>query len=177
MKSVEDAQYHDESHGGDGHSHHGDGGDDVNGVGGFLREYVASRYVEWKVHRRLLCLFLEQLVDALNIIERVVHEEAQFGDDTQLVAYACAKLVADGLLVGCDVAENLVSLLRREHAEVSGENAEVGRHAATCYADHYAVHGASLRLEDKAQLLLEQACYTVLSCFLHKNCCLYEKFK
>ena len=114
-------------------------------------------------------LLLQELVDAVQIVEGVVDEEAKFGDDAQLVVYTLSQFVADGLLVGIDVLQQLFPLFRREYAEIRRADAEVGAYLHTCDTDQYAVHHACLRLEDARQLLLEEACYAVLSCFLHNS--------
>ena len=103
----------------------------------------------------------------LDIVERVVNEEAQLGYDAQLVAHACSQLVAYGLFTGVDVLHYLIALVGREDAEISCADAEVGRHATLGHAHHHAVHHSCLRLEDEAKLLLQQSRYSVLSCFLH----------
>lgn len=52
-------------------------------------------------------LLLQELVNAVQIVEGVVDEEAKFGDDAQLVVYTLPQFVADGLLVGIDVLQQL----------------------------------------------------------------------
>ena len=54
-------------------------------------------------------LLLQELVDAVQIVEGVVDEEAKFGDDAQLVVYTLPQFVADGLLVGIDIRVTLTS--------------------------------------------------------------------
>ena len=63
-------------------------------------------------------LLLQELVDAVQIVEGVVDEEAKFGDDAQLVVYTLPQFVADGLLVGIDVLQQLFPLFRWEYAEI-----------------------------------------------------------
>ena len=47
--------------------------------------------------------FLQQLVNVLDIVKRVVDEEAQLGDNSQLVSHARTQFVAYGFLVSRDV--------------------------------------------------------------------------
>ena len=50
---------------------------------------------------RILPSLLQQLVDVVYIVERVVEEEAQLGDDAQLVAHTLAEVIAyRGLVAG-----------------------------------------------------------------------------
>ena len=71
-------------------------------------------------------LFLEELIDVLNVIERVVDEEAQLGDDAQLVAHPCTQFVTDGLFVLLDILHQLLTSLTGEDAQVSGTHTQVG---------------------------------------------------
>ena len=91
-----------------------------------------------------------------NIIQRVVYEELQLGDDTQLLTYSGAQLVTHLLLVVIDVLYNLLGLLTGEYTQVSTTDTEVGTDAASAYTNQYASHGAGLLLEDVAQLLLDE---------------------
>ena len=71
-------------------------------------------------------LFLQQLVDMVDIVERVVDKETQLGNDTQLVADPRAQLIPDGLCVGVHVLDDLLAFLRGEHAQVSRAYAQFG---------------------------------------------------
>src|SRR3712207_433778 len=176
MKSVENAQYDDQSHRRHGHAYHRNDGDNVDGIGLFLGKQIASRYVKRKIHRFFLNekdkssprrLLLQQLVNALYVVQTVVDEEAQLRNDTQLIAHSLAQIVAYGLLVGDDVLEYLLTFIAGENAQIGGANAEVGTYFHPGDAHHDAVHHAGLTLKNGRQLLLQQARYTILSCFLH----------
>ena len=80
----------------------------------------------------------------LQVIQTVVQEEAELWNDAQLVSHLSAQVEADGLLVGIDILQNLLTLLRWEHAEVSGADAEVWTHSYLGYTYHHAVHHAGL---------------------------------
>jgi len=60
------------------------------------------------------------------VVEGVVDEELQFGDDAELVAYAVAQFEADAALVVVEVLDDLRGLLRGEDADVGPGDAEVG---------------------------------------------------
>ena len=162
VETVEHAEHNDQCHGGHGNAHHRNHGDDVDGVGGLLREEVAAGYIEGKGH-----LLLQEFVNMVDVVEGVVDEEAQFGDDAHLVADARAQLVADGLHVRVDVLDDFLAALAGEYAQVGGADAQVGRYLGARNADHDAVHGARLLLKNLCQFLLQQAGNLVLSCFLH----------
>jgi hypothetical protein len=66
---------------------------------------------------RFLLLLFQQVVDVLDIVERVVDEELQFGDDAELVALERTQLVADGACLRVDVVEQFLCPGRREDAE------------------------------------------------------------
>ena len=60
---------------------------------------------------RILPSLLQQLVDVVDIVELVVEEEAQLGDDAQLVAHTLAEVIAYRGLVAGDGGDYLVGLL------------------------------------------------------------------
>ena len=60
---------------------------------------------------RILPSLLQQLVDVVDIVERVVEEEAQLGDDAQLVAHTLAEVIAYRGLVAGDGGDYLIGLL------------------------------------------------------------------
>ena len=112
-------------------------------------------------------LLLQQFVDVLDIVKRVVDEEAQFGNDAHLVSDACSKFVADGLFVRVDVFYQLLRTVGGEDAQIGSADAQVGRDADTCHRNHHAVHHPRLALEYLGKLLLEKPRNAILSCFLH----------
>ena len=102
----------------------------------------------------------------LHVVEAVVDEELEFGDDAQLFADTCAKLVAHLSLVGVDVLHDFLGPLAGEDAEIDAALAEVWADAADTDADQHASHGTGLPLEDVAQLLLDEPGYFILTgCF------------
>ena len=101
-----------------------------------------------------------------HIVQAVVNEELEFGDDAELFADAGAEFVAHLSLVGVDVLHYLLCPFAREDAEIDAAHAQVGADAAHTHAHQHPSHRTCLLLEDVAQFLLNEACYLVLSgCF------------
>ena len=96
----------------------------------------------------------QQLVDVLDIVQRVVYEEAQFWNDAQLLAQTLAKVESHGLHVGIDILQQFLSTCGREDAQVDGSHTEVGTDAYVGHRDEHPVGGLRLTLEDLTQLLL-----------------------
>lgn len=112
-------------------------------------------------------LAAEKAVDVFDVVERVVKEEAQFGNDAQLVAQSCAELVSDSFLVLSDVFQDFFTFLRREDAQIGCADAEVWRYFGACDADDDAVCHSRLALENLCEFLLYQSCYAIFSGILH----------
>ena len=91
--------------------------------------------------------FLQQLVNVLDIIKRVIDKEAQLGDNSQLVSHARTQFVAYGFLVSRDVLYQFFRLLGRKYAQICRADAKVGTDAAARNAHHRAPHASCLRLE------------------------------
>ena len=106
-----------------------------------------------------------------HIVEAVIDEELQLGDDAELLADAGAKLVAHMTLVRVDVLHDFLCPFAREDAEIDAAHAQVGADAADADAHQHASHRACLLLEDVAQLLLDESGYLVLSGCFHFDCC------
>ena len=101
-----------------------------------------------------------------HIVQAVVNEELEFGDDAELFADASAEFIADLSLVRVDVLHYLLGFLAWEDAEIDAADAQVGTDAASADAHQHASHRTCLLLEDVAQLLLYEASNLVLSgCF------------
>ena len=101
-----------------------------------------------------------------DIIQAIIDEELEFGDDAELLADASAEFVANLTLVGVDVLHDFLCLLAGEYAEIDAADAQVGADAASADAHQYASHRTCLLLENVAQLLLNESGYFVLSgCF------------
>ena len=101
-----------------------------------------------------------------DIIQAIIHEELEFGDDAELLADAGAEFVANLTLVGVDILHDFLCLLAWEDAEIDAADTQVGADAASADAHQYASHRTCLLLENVAQLLLNESGYFVLSgCF------------
>ena len=97
VEAVEHGERDHQGHGCHDNADNGDGADDVDGVGRLLGEEVAAGDVKREIHfadelftdlQFTDLLLLQQLIDAVDIVERVVDEEAQLGNDAQLVSHA-----------------------------------------------------------------------------------------
>ena len=112
-------------------------------------------------------LLIEQLVDVVHVVKRVVKEELQLWDDAQLMALQFAKLepYLRGMLI--DIAQHFFSPLRRKNAEVCLGHTEVGTDAHDADADEEVACLASLCLKNVAQVFLYETSYFVLSCCFH----------
>ena len=110
---------------------------------------------------------LQEFIDVFNVIQRVIDKELQFGDDSQLLSHACAQFVANLFLIVIDVLHNLLGAFAGEYTQVSTTDAKVGTYAAGAYTNQHTTHGASLFLENIAQLLLNESGNLILSCCFH----------
>ena len=107
MKAVKTREYANHSHRGERHTSDGDARNDVDGVVSLFRKEITTGDKEGEIHSAWRAsLLLEQFVDVFDIIERIVDEEFQFGDDAQLMAHALTQLEAHRLYVGVDVGHD-----------------------------------------------------------------------
>lgn len=90
-----------------------------------------------------------------NIVQRVVNEETQLRDDTQLVANPRAQLIAYLFLVLVDILHNLLAPFAGEDAQVCRADAQVRTHPHPCHTHHHPMHATGLLLENHTQLLLQ----------------------
>ena len=93
----------------------------------------------------------------INVIQRVVYEEFQLGDDTQLLTHAGSQLVAHLLLVVVDVLHNLLCPFAGEYTQVGAADTKVGADATGTHTNQYSSHSAGLLLKDITQFLLNQS--------------------
>ncbi len=102
----------------------------------------------------------------LHIVQAVVHEELELGDDAELFADAGAELIADLPHIGVDVLHYFLGPLAWEDAEVAAAHAHVGTDAASTHAHQHPSHRTCLLLKNVAEFLLNESRYLVLSgCF------------
>ena len=107
MEAVETREYANHSHRGERHTSDGDARNDVDGVVSLFRKEITTGDKEGEIHSAWRAgLLLEQFVDVFDIIERIVDEEFQFGDDAQLMAHALTQFEAHRLYVGVDVGHD-----------------------------------------------------------------------
>ena len=110
---------------------------------------------------------VEETVDILGVVEAVIDEELELGDDAELVARALSQLVAYLAHVGVDVITYLLCTLTGEDAQVAAADAHIGADAAGGDGDEDTLGGLCLSLEDIAQLLLDEAGDFILSGRFH----------
>ena len=145
-----------------GNTTHGDARDDIDGCMRLLRNEVSLGYVEGKRH-----LLFQQIVNVLDIVERIVEEELQFRNDTKLMTFERTQLVTNGTCLFVHVLQDFLCTIRREHAQVCLCHTEVGAHAHHTHRDQQTMCLASLFLENCAQILLNQSSNLILSCCFH----------
>ena len=103
----------------------------------------------------------------LNVVERIVDKESEFGSFAKLIAHTLCKLVTHAAGTVVDALNDFVGTLRGENAEVGAGDAQVGLHAHCAHRHQHTAHLSSLHTENLAKLLLEEACYFLLSCSFH----------
>ena len=85
-------------------------------------------------------LLLQESVDVFEIVQAIVYEELEFGDDAELMAHALAEFKSNGWDITVDVCHNLFAALRREHAEIGAADAHVGANVALAHRNERACH-------------------------------------
>ena len=98
VEPVENRQHNDKRHGAHRHANQRNARNDIYNVVRFFRKQVAASYKCRQVHCRKR-LFFKQFLDVFKIVERVVDEEIQLGNDAHLIVNAVAQLKADFLAV------------------------------------------------------------------------------
>ena len=85
-------------------------------------------------------LLLQESVDVFEIVQAIVYEELEFGDDAELMAHALAEFKTNGWDIAVDVGHNLFAALRGEHAEIGAADAHVGADVALAHRNECACH-------------------------------------
>ena len=85
-------------------------------------------------------LLLQESVDVFEIVQAIVYEELEFGDDAELMAHALAEFKTNGWDIAVDVGHNLFAALRGEYAEIGAANAHVGADVALAHRNECACH-------------------------------------
>ncbi len=114
MEAIEDTQHDDQSHGSHRHPYHRNGTDDIDDVRTLLGEEVSASDKERKIHLTFYLytlLLFQEFINALKIVKAIVQEETKFRDDTQLISHFLAQVIANGLLAGIDILQNLLTSL------------------------------------------------------------------
>ena len=82
----------------------------------------------------LFISLLQQLVNFLKIVERVVEEEAEVGDYSDLTLYPVAKFKSDLAFLFVYAFKYLHSFFRREDGDMCSADTEVGTYFDVCNA-------------------------------------------
>ena len=93
--------------------------------------WIPIANLRWVVSRR--SLLLQESVDVFEIVQAIVYEELEFGDDAELMAHALAEFKTNGGDIAVDVGDNLIATLRGEHAEIGAADAHVGADVALAH--------------------------------------------
>lgn len=85
-------------------------------------------------------LLLQESVYVFEIVQAIVYEELEFGDDAELMAHALAEFKSNGWDITVDVCHNLFAALRGEDAEIGAADAHVGANVALAHRNERACH-------------------------------------
>ena len=100
--------------------------------------WIPIANLRWVVSRR--SLLLQESVDVFEIVQAIVYEELEFGDDAELMAHALAEFKTNGWDIAVDVGHNLFAALRGEHAEIGAADAHVGADVALAHRNERTSH-------------------------------------
>ena len=100
--------------------------------------WIPIANLRWVVSRR--SLLLQESVDVFEIVQAIVYEELEFGDDAELMAHALAEFKTNGWDIAVDVGHNLFAALRGEDAEIGAADAHVGADVALAHRNERACH-------------------------------------
>lgn len=95
----------------------------------------------------------------VDVVERVINEEIEFGNFAKLETDFLAEIEADGLGVGLDVIEDFLAVAGRENAEIDTGRAEVGSNMDSADRNQHTMSFCRLEAENFAQFLLDEALY------------------
>ena len=113
-------------------------------------------------------VLFEEVVDVLDVVERVVEVECQLGYLAELQAHFLPQLVADGFGTLLEVFKNFLRFCRREDRQVDLRDGEVGRDSHGRHRDDDAVGFGGLKPQYLAYFFLNEACYL---CLLYTSRC------
>ena len=100
--------------------------------------WIPIANLRWVVSRR--SLLLQESVDVFEIVQAIVYEELEFGDDAELMAHALAEFKTNGWDIAVDVGHNLFAALRGEDAEIGAADAHVGADVALAHRNERTSH-------------------------------------
>lgn len=103
----------------------------------------------------------------VNVVQRIVNEETQFGDDAELLSASFAQFVAHATHVCHDVIECLFRFFGREYTQIGAANAQIRADVNLAYAHEHTARLCGLQAENVAEFLLYESFYTFLPCRFH----------
>ena len=112
---------------------------------------------------------MQQVIDIVDVVQRIIQEELQVGDHAQLVAFPCAQFVTYLPCPGTDHFEQGVLVFRGKKTEIDPGDGKVFGNADL--GNRYQRAGkmiACLFLENSAEILLDEAGDFLLTSRFHR---------
>ena len=91
-----------------------------------------------------------------HVVNGLVKEETQFGDDAELMSYPLTKVIPYLLDIGVYVLDRLLTFLLRENAQIYAGNAQVAAYLDLAYRNHQSFGKFGLDKEHLTQFLLDK---------------------
>ncbi len=102
-----------------------------------------------------------------HLIQRIVHEETQFGNNAQLMAQPLSQIIADGSAVRRDGFYRFLRPCGWEYAQIYTAVTQVWGNAAVTYRQHNPGHGLGLDKKHLTEFFLYETPYFYLSGGFH----------
>ena len=169
LEAVEDREQDDHRRNGHRNGHNAQPRNQIDNRSGFGREEVAAgeELRQHGVRPEGLVVF-ERLLDMVDILQRIVEKELDFGHVLDLIADALAQSVADELVVAVKLLHQCGAAPEGEDADVNLGVTEIGRHAHGRDRDERTPDDAlALLLKDFGDVLLYLFGDFLLSCRFH----------
>ena len=135
-EAVENRQQDDHRRHRNGHGHDAHAGDQIDHRVGLLRKEVTSCEPAGEHPVAALLLLAEQLVDIVDILQRVVQKELNLGDGLQLVVDALSQTAAQQPVLLVEYGHHRRAAVEGEDADVDLRITEIGRDAHGRDRDH-----------------------------------------
>ena len=119
----------------------------------------------------LSALLLQQRIDILDILQRVVDKELQLGNNLNLEAHTTTKRTTNQLILLLDNIECSLRLVEWEYANVDLGITQVGRYTHRSYGDKCTTQRLCyVTLKNLSYVALNLLCNLLLSCILAGRC-------